>query len=150
MIFVLHHGVTVADIDRAIDWYGAVLGTTVVHRQRQDNDYTRELLAVPGAVLEVAQLALPGRVDTRSTHDIELIQYVSGDQPADEALINRPGQSHLAFVVDDIDAVADRVIASGGRLRNPPVTVSAGVHSGSRVCYLHDPDGNTVELLQRA
>ena len=47
---VLHFSFTVSDIERSIDWYTRVLGLEFVHRQRQDNEYTRKLVGIPDAV----------------------------------------------------------------------------------------------------
>ncbi|WP_308798210.1 VOC family protein [Agromyces silvae] len=146
---ILHHGMTVSDLDRSVAWYQDALGLELVHRQRQENAYTQTLVGVPGAVLEVAQLAVPGGSGTRSSHDVELIQYVVGSTGRGEDEVSDVGVAHLAFLVNDIEAAAARVVAAGGRLRNPPVEVTAGANRGGKACYFHDPDGNTLELMQR-
>ena len=74
---VLHFSFTVSDIERSIDWYTRVFGLELVHRQRQDNEYTQILVGIPGAVLEVAQFAVPGVPPARSTHMLELVEYVT-------------------------------------------------------------------------
>jgi lactoylglutathione lyase len=146
---VLHHGLTVSDLDRSIDWYCNAIGLELVHQQIGDNDYTRTLVGVPNAALKVAQLALPGSASSwPSSHVVELIEYTraAGDCVTPEP--NDVGAGHLAFVVDDIDEVCSQVVASGGRLRNEPVAVTEGINKGSRACYLHDPDGHTLEVMQ--
>ena len=72
---VLHFSFTVSDLDAAVDWFESVLGLEVVHRQRQDNPYTRSLVGMDDAVLDVAQLVIPGSLPRHSTHMLELIQY---------------------------------------------------------------------------
>lgn len=149
MLGVLHHGLTVSDLDRSGAWYCDVLGLKEVHRQVGDNDYTRSLVGVPGASIRVAQLSFPGSDESwPSSHVIELIEYVKARGGHVRPQPNDAGAGHLAFVVDDIDAVCARVIASGAVLRSEPVTVSEGINRGSRACYLHDPDGHTLELMQ--
>jgi catechol 2,3-dioxygenase-like lactoylglutathione lyase family enzyme len=146
---VLHAGLTVSDLDRAVDWYVTVLGLQEVHRQVGDNDYTRTLVGVPDAVIRVAQLALPGRSSRwPSSHAVELIEYTRGLGSRVGPAPNDVGASHLAFVVDDVNAVCARAIASGARLRNQPVMVTAGVNRGSKACYLHDLDGHTLEFME--
>ncbi|TDB96886.1 hypothetical protein E1267_40420, partial [Nonomuraea longispora] len=73
---VWHFSFTVADLDRSVAFYRDLLGLTLVHRQEQDNAYTRRLVGHPDAVLRVAQLAVPGQPRGLSTHDLELVEYV--------------------------------------------------------------------------
>lgn len=146
---ILHHGLTVSDLDRSVAWYCEVIGLKEVHRQTGDNDYTRTLVGVPGAKIRVAQLSFAGRAGSwPSSHVLELIEYEKKRGAHVRPLPNDVGAGHIAFVVDDIDIICQRVKASGANLRNDPVTVSEGINRGSRACYLHDPDGHTLELMQ--
>ena len=53
---------------------------------------------------------------------------------------------HFAFEVDDIDAAVDALRTAGTTVRGPmPVGDSA-----ARQAFLHDPDGNRLELNQPA
>src|SRR4051794_5263644 len=147
---VLHFSFTVSDIELSVDWYTRVLGLELVHRQRQDNEYTRKLVGLPGAVLEVAQFAVPGVPPARSTHMLELVQYVVPKGRTPEALpTNDIGVAHLALMVTDIHARHARMIEQGVAFRTPPVEITAGANRGGYACYFHDPDGITLELLQR-
>jgi lactoylglutathione lyase len=145
---VLHFSFTVSDIDRSVEWYTAVLGLELVHRQRQENEYTPVLVGIPGAVLEVAQLKLPGVASPFSTHMLELIQYVTPDGGSRDLPTNQVGVAHLALLVNDIFPRYERMRADGVVFRNPPVEITEGANAGGYACYLHDPDGITLELLQ--
>jgi lactoylglutathione lyase len=145
----LHFGLTVSDLDRSADWYCNVIGLREIHRQVGDNDYTRALVGIDNAALRVAQLAMPEENTLwPSSHCLELIEYTRAKGGSVKPQPNDVGATHVAFVVSDIDEVFERVHASGVDLRNPPVMVTEGVNRGSRACYLHDPDGHTVELMQ--
>ena len=150
IVDILHHGITVSDLDTSIEWYTTALGLKLVHRQRQENSYTPVLVGVDNAVLEVAQLALAGGSGTTSTHNIELIQYVNAGIGGAPAKVNQIGAAHLGFLVNDIDALYVRALAAGAIFRNPPVEVTEGANTGALACYLRDPDGNTLEFLERA
>jgi len=55
----------------------------------------------------------------------------------------QPGGNHLAFSVDDVDAVlADRLVDI------EPLSEPQTTASGTRLVFLRDPDGNLVELLE--
>jgi catechol 2,3-dioxygenase-like lactoylglutathione lyase family enzyme len=140
-----HFSFTVSDVDRSTDWYASNLAFEVVHRQRQDNDYTRELVGVDNAILEVALLRAPGVAGLV----LELVQYAypvaSGSQPSPGEL----GFAHLSFFVDDIHRQYQQLSAAGVRFQSPPVSITAGMNAGGFVCYFADPDENGLELFQR-
>jgi lactoylglutathione lyase len=146
---VLHFSFTVDDIERSIDWYTRVLGLELVHRQRQENAYTQVLVGIPGAVLEIAQLAVPGVPPVRSTHMLELVEYVTPrGRELGELGTNSVGCAHLALIVTDLATRYERMLALGVIFRNPPVEITEGANAGGSACYFHDPDGITLELLQ--
>lgn len=143
-----HFSFTVADLDRSVSWYTNTLGMELVHRQTQDNDYTRLLVGYPDAVLKVAQLKIHGVSPGLSTHVLELVEYVSPSGHAPTLPTNNVGTAHLAFIVDDADAEYQRLHAQGVDFRNPPIEVTEGVNRGGKAAYFTDPDGITLELMQ--
>ncbi len=145
---VFHFSFTVSDIERAVAWYTEILGLELVHRQRQENSYTQVLVGIPGAVLEVAQMKVPGVNSKYSTHMLELIQYVEGAGGTRDLPTNQVGVAHLALLVDDIHERYERMMKAGVIFRNPPVEITMGVNQGGFACYFLDPDGITLELLQ--
>jgi len=148
---VLHFSFTVSDIERSIAWYTEVLGLELVHRQRQENEYTQVLVGIPGAVLEVAQFAVPGVPPARSTHMLELVEYVTPlGERFGELPTNSVGCAHLALMVTDIHARYERMRGLGVAFANPPVAITAGANTGGFACYFRDPDGITLELMQPA
>ncbi|MBW3668957.1 MAG: VOC family protein [Actinobacteria bacterium] len=145
---VLHFSFTVSDIERAVHWYTEVLGLELVHRQRQENEYTQKLVGIPGAVLEVAQFKVPGVNPRYSTHMLELVEYAHGRGEHPSLPTNNVGAAHLALYVTDIHQRYERMVAQGVDFKNPPVEITAGANKGGFACYLTDPDGITFELLQ--
>jgi catechol 2,3-dioxygenase-like lactoylglutathione lyase family enzyme len=146
---VLHFSFTVSDIEQSIDWYTRVFGLELIHRQRQDNEYTQILVGIPGAVLEVAQFAVPGVPPARSTHMLELVEYVTPRvEPGAPLAVNAVGCPHLALLVDDIHERYARLREEGVEFVNPPVEIMAGANAGGFTCYFRDPDGITLEILQ--
>lgn len=146
---VLHFSFTVSDLDAAVEWCENVLGLELVHRQRQDNPYTCSLVGMPDAVLDVAQLAIPGSPPRYSTHMLELIQYQAPPGRTAAALpTNDVGVAHLALMVTDIHARYERMSRAGTEFVSPPVEITEGANRGGWACYLRGPDGITFELLQ--
>lgn len=139
-----HFSVTVSDVERSIEWYGEVLGLVLLSRQRNDNAYTRALVGIDDALLEIAFLALPAQETTA----LELIEYVRPRRRAPELATSMPGVAHIAFEVADLDGALERLAEAGTAPVNPPVEIDRGVNRGVRACYLRDPDGFTIELME--
>jgi catechol 2,3-dioxygenase-like lactoylglutathione lyase family enzyme len=149
---ISHFSFTVSNLRRSIEWYSGLLGLELIHRQRQDNDYTRQFVGVPGAVLEVAILAPKGNLKGPT---LELIEYVEVDAAVDTTPVHRGspaavGFSHISFLVKDIESLHTRLLASNVCFITAPVRITSGVNEGGLVCYLRDPDDNGLEFFQRA
>ena len=56
------------------------------------------------------------------------------------------GYNHIAVTVPDLDGTLAELSGKGIEPEKPPYTVSAG---GSRICFVRDPDGYRVELIER-
>ena len=61
-----------------------------------------------------------------------------------ETLTVQTGVAYLTFYVDDIDAMAERLLASGAPSMCDPVVLQGATN---RVCFFRDPEGNPVELV---
>jgi lactoylglutathione lyase len=57
------------------------------------------------------------------------------------------GYGHIAVTVDDLDATLARLSEHGIEPERPPYQVREG---GSRICFVRDPDGYRVELIERS
>ena len=56
------------------------------------------------------------------------------------------GYGHIAITADDLDATLERLAADGIEPERPPYQVREG---GSRICFVRDPDGYRIELIER-
>jgi lactoylglutathione lyase len=57
------------------------------------------------------------------------------------------GYGHVALAVDDLDETLSRLAEQGIEPERPPYRVREG---GSRICFVQDPDGYRVELIDRS
>jgi len=141
---VHHTGCTVSDLDRSLHFYRDLLGCEVVATQEKRGGYLAAIVGVPDAHVRMAHLRVPG-----GEHVIELFQYLSPAGLRPELEVYNVGVTHVCFIVDDLDAVYERLRANGvDSFVSPPVTVDTGVNTGGKGLYLRDPDGITVELFQ--
>jgi lactoylglutathione lyase len=72
---------------------------------------------------------------------IELF-YPQKEDPADARA--RIGFSHMCFLVDDMKGTEAEIVKKGGTLDRP---IKLG-KDGNYQCWLKDPDGNRIELMQ--
>jgi len=139
-----HTGFTVADIERSITFYRDTLGLELIARQVGTAEYLSTVTGFPGVRLNMAFLKVPGDDD----HILELLEYVSHPAEPTPRDTNRPGNGHLCFVVEDVQAVYRELTAKGISFRSEPALISAGVNKGALAVYGRDPDGFTLEFFQ--
>ena len=139
-----HTGITVANIERSLSFWRDVLGFELSHRPHHTGDLAAEVTGVPGAEISIAVLKGYG-------HKIELLEYLAPSER--KRMEPRPcdvGSVHVAFTVDDLDAVLSAIAASGWKAAGQPQTLKSGPNAGKRVVYVRDPDGTTIEFMQPA
>lgn len=137
-----HTGFTVANIDRSLAFWRDILGFELSHRAHHTGDLASDVTGVPGAEISIAVLKGYG-------HKIELLEYLA---PAERKHADlRPcdvGSVHVAFTVDNLDAVLSAIAGSGWSAAGKPQTLKSGPNVGKRVAYVRDPDGTTIEFMQ--
>lgn len=116
----LHTMVRVSNLDESLDFYCNKLG--LVELRRHDNDggrFTLVFLAAPGD--EEAQVELTFNWDPE--------EYGEGRN-----------FGHLAYEVDDIYAICQRLLDKGVTINRPP--------RDGRMAFVRSPDKVSIELLQ--
>ena len=144
----LHHlGVTVADIDRSIEFYRDILGMELIGRRPcVEADYVAKQTGYEGVQLSVASF----RVSADSPQTLEVVQYLNHAAEAGDQATNRPGNTHLCILVDDLQQAFDDLSEQGVQFKSDPVTITAGPNEGGLVVYFYDPDGYPLEMFQPA
>jgi lactoylglutathione lyase len=90
--------------------------------------------------------------------ELEATNYFFGVPGQDEELeltLNHDGRTyelgtaygHVALAVDDLDATLARLNEQGIEPEREPYRVREG---GSRLCFVQDPDGYRIELIERS
>lgn len=101
---------------------------------------------LPNAHLTGAHLRLPGHGAEGPT--LEIFHYDElAERPA--TAVNRPGFGHIAFVVDDVPAAREAVLAAGGKPVGEVVTLTNAAGYRLTWVYVTDPEGNVLELQSR-
>ena len=129
-----HVGLNVADLSAMTSWYCVALKLDV------EFEFALDQVDFRGVMLRSAD-----------GHRIELLcrsGNVAGLQAANpvEAALTC-GFGHVAFDVPDVDAAYDALLVAGASDRMSP---RPSPEPGVRMAYVADPEGNLVELLDRA
>ncbi len=139
-----HVSVTVADLERSLAFYRDLLGIPVHGTGVEESASVTAVVGVDRARFRYADL------DLGHGHILELLQYLTPKGTPRRSNVYDPGSSHIAFLVDDLGAMLRHLESAGVRARSDPVDLDEPAWwAGARVVYLTDPDGATVELVQR-
>ena len=138
-----HTGITVSNLERSLAFWRDVLGLELSHTAHQTGELAKEITGVTGAEIKLAVLKTP------SGHKIELLEYLAPrDRKHSDVRPCDVGHVHVALLVDDLDAVLNKMDASGWKTAGKPQTLKTGPNAGKRVVYARDPDGTTIEFMQ--
>ena len=124
MTELIHTCYRIGDIDRSVSFYEK-LGFEEVGRIPIRDEATNVFMGLPG---DGPRLEL--------TYNFGVSEYTHGT-----------GYNHIAITVSDLDGTLARLAGQGIEPEKPPYTVSEG---GSRLCFVRDPDGYRIELIERS
>jgi len=113
----------ITDIDRSVAFYTA-LGFEELRRMPIREEAINVFMGLPG---DVPRLEL--------TYNFGVDSYELGT-----------GYGHIAVTVDDLDGTLARLAEQSIDPERAPYTVREG---GSRLCFVRDPDGYRIELIER-
>ena len=115
-----HINIVVADLEMMVGFYRDVLGFEVTREATISGQWIGAVVGLKGVVGKVVYLELA--VGPR----VELIEYVSpaGPRPAGMDQANTQGMRHMAFEVDDIQAVAATLKQRGVKMMGDVQIVS--------------------------
>jgi lactoylglutathione lyase len=117
----LHTMVRVSNLEQSLDFYCNKLGLREVARQENPaGRYTLVFVAAPGD--EAARIELTWNWDP-------------------EAYGEARNFGHVAYAVDDIYALCERLMQAGVTINRPP--------RDGRMAFVRSPDNISIELLQR-
>jgi glyoxylase I family protein len=140
----LHHaGLTVTDLDRSLEFYASILRFEVKSRRAIDQPWLAQLLGIEAAVVDALDLAVPG-----TDQILQLFRFsVPADEPVRPGMTNA-GSVHIAFVVEGLWVLYDRLVEAGALSLAPPVSITSGANAGGWLLCVRDPDGVVVEFFE--
>jgi lactoylglutathione lyase len=124
----LHTMVRVTDVDKSLDFYCNKLGMTEV-RRRESKEGRFTLIF----------LASSDDVEAGKAGNAPLVELTYNWDP--ESYTGGRNFGHLAYEVDDIYALCDRLMKAGVTINRPP--------RDGRMAFIRSPDNISIEILQK-
>ncbi len=121
---LIHTCYRIGEIDRSVEFYKA-LGFEEVGRMPIRDEAINVFMGLPGD---------GARLELTYNHGVD--SYELGT-----------GYNHIAVTTDDLDGKLANLSEQGIEPEKPPYTVHEG---GSRICFVRDPDGYRIELIERS
>ncbi len=136
-----HVGIVVDDLAAATAFF-AELGLKPQGGGPVEGAWVDRVVGLEGVQVEIAMMETPdghGRLELAKFH------APLGDGGDGHASANTPGIRHVAFAVEDIDAVVAGLRARGAEL----VGEVERYKDSYRLCYVRGPEGIIVELAEK-
>lgn len=136
-----HVGITVADLDAATAFFVG-LGLEVEGRQFVEGEFLDTVCGIPNSRTEIVMLRPPDGGTA-----VELATFLRPDlKPGSpSAMANELGLRNVAFEVDDLAGIVDRLAADGYGL----VGGIGEYENIWRMAYVRGPEGIVVALAER-
>jgi lactoylglutathione lyase len=121
---LIHTCYRIRDIDQSVGFYEK-LGFEEVGRLPIRDEAVNVFMGLPG---DGARLELTWNKGVEEPYEIGT------------------GYGHIALTIDDLDGALGRLAEQGIEPEKPPYTVRDG---GPRLCFVRDPDGYRIEIIEK-
>ena len=142
-----HTGITVPDMDQAVDFFVNTVGCQKAMSFGPFKDdkgtFMQDVLHVdPRAVIEQISLIRCGYGSS-----LELFKYTAPDQKNAEPRNSDIGGFHIALYVDDVKAAKDYLDGKGIKTFMGPIPIEEGPAAGQTILYFTSPWGLQLEAI---
>ncbi|TVO96693.1 lactoylglutathione lyase family protein [Shewanella algae] len=146
-----HIGISVPDLNAAVKFYIEVLGWYVI---MEPTEITEDDSAIGEMCTDVFGSGWQRfRIAHLSTGDrigIELFEFNNQQNPEDNFEYWKTGIFHFAVQDPDIEALAEKIVAAGGKKRMAKPRFYYSGEKPYRMIYMEDPFGNILELYSHS
>jgi predicted enzyme related to lactoylglutathione lyase len=140
----VHTNLIAKDWQSLSQFYIDVFGCKPTYPERDlSGEWIDKVTEVKNARLRGMHLALPGYEDGPT---LEMFQYSPENLKEEEQNISKQGLTHIAFHVDNVEAVLNKVLNHGGTSFGELIQKEYPEIGLLTMIYIRDPEGNIVEL----
>ena len=139
----VHTNIIAKDWEKVSLFYQRVFGCKPIGHRDLSGDWIDRLTGIDNVHIVGEHLTLPGYDENLPT--LEIFSYNSTDEN-NPKLINGVGLAHLAFEVNDVEAVLQKVKQEGGEQLGELVKVEYPNSVIATIVYAKDIEGNILEL----
>jgi lactoylglutathione lyase len=125
-VALIHTCYRITDVDRSVAFYEA-LGFEERRRVPIRDEAINLFMSLP---------------DDGPEPRLELTYNIGRSEPYETGT----GHGHIAITTADLDGALARLADQGIEPERPPYTIREG---GNRLCFVRDPDGYRIEILER-
>ena len=133
-----HVAIMVTDLERSMEFYRDLLGLEKVDYYEENN------IAGASAAHDLADVHLKLYI-MAAPENPEITLHLS--QISGRPAINHAPSAHICFTVEDLNATYESLQSRGVEFVSAPVAWPKD-QGGWALCFLYDPDGNLIELVQ--
>ncbi len=140
----VHTNIVARDVQKLAVFYEEVFGCYPIPPERDlSGEWLDRSVNMKNVNIKGVHLHLPGYGEGGPT--LEIFSYNEYIRNAANQ-INTTGFAHIAFEVDDVEKVKQKLLSAGGSLHGDVVTFPVEGKGTITMAYTRDPEGNIVEL----
>jgi predicted enzyme related to lactoylglutathione lyase len=144
VIKFVHMNLIAKDWKSLSKFYIDVFGCKPTYPERDlSGEWLEKITEIKTAQIRGMHLSLPGHENGPT---LEIFQYSPENLRTNAPTINRQGFGHIAFHVEDVPEVLEKLIEHGGTLLGEVAQKQYPELGLLTVAYTRDPEGNFIEL----
>jgi predicted enzyme related to lactoylglutathione lyase len=140
----VHTNVIARDWQKLAQFYIDVFECKPLYPERDlKGEWINKLTNISNVHLKGIHLSLPG---FKNGPTLEIFGYNVPENRDKHPLVNAQGFGHIAFHVDNVEAVLEKLLSNGGSKYGEMVEKEIDGVGFIKVIYAKDPEGNIIEI----
>ena len=136
---IRHSGIVVDNLSASLDFYRDLLGFKIVKQAEESSSFISNILGLVDVKLTTVKMSVSdGQL-------IELLYYHTHQKESEQKAINDIGLTHIAFTVNDVEAMYNQLKTKGIYFVSEP---QISPNNYAKVAFCQAPEGTFIELVE--